>query len=330
MKISREFKSKLKTYFIKRLGAYDYRNGWMRLPKCPYCGRESKMGINLSTYRTNCFRCNQHPNPAQMVMDIENLDEWSQLLKFLNQEDFTTYTFHEVKVKLSEKRDLYLPESFENIKNGNSQIANIMRGYITKRGFNVQELSRMGVGYCHEGPLFGYLIIPFYYNSELRYYNARLVVGNGPRYNNPSKDITGLGKEFIIYNHDALYMYRSIYLCEGAINAMTMGERAIATMGKAISAYQINEILKAPVERIIILLDPDAKESAINLALKLVFYKKVKVVYLPEGKDCNDLGRKQVFKYIYTTHYQDYNELMTLKNSLKYERSKYTLNQIPV
>ena len=90
----------------------------------------------------------------------------------------------------------------------------------------------------------------------------------------------------------------------------------IATMGKAISAYQINEIIKSPVERIIILLDPDAKEQAINLALKLVSYKKVKVVYLPDEKDCNDLGRKKVFRYICSTHYQDYNDLMQLKNEL--------------
>ena len=52
MQVTNEFKSKLKTYFIKRLGAYEYRNGWMKLPVCPYCGRENKMGINLSTYRS--------------------------------------------------------------------------------------------------------------------------------------------------------------------------------------------------------------------------------------------------------------------------------------
>ncbi|MCM1438818.1 MAG: hypothetical protein NC131_06355 [Roseburia sp.] len=316
MKISNDFKSKLKTYFIKRLGAYEYRHGWMKLPVCPYCGRENKMGINLSTYRTNCFRCGEHPRPSQLVMDVENIDVWSDLLRFLDSADFTTYTFKEEKVELLEKKPVYLPEGFQNIKYGTSQLANTMRGYVKKRGFDVQELSRMGIGYCNDGPLFGYLIIPFYYRGELRYYNARLVIGNGPRYNNPNKDTTGLGKEFIIYNYDALFMYKSVYLCEGAINAMTMGERGIATMGKAISAYQVNEIIKSPVERIIILLDPDAKEQAINLALKLVHYKSVKVVFLPEGKDCNDLGRKKVFKYIYSTHYQDYNDLMQLKNSL--------------
>ena len=43
-------------------------------------------------------------------------------------------------------------------------------------------------------------------------------------------------------------MYKTVYLCEGAINAQTMGEKGIASGGKAISRYQVNEIIKSPVE----------------------------------------------------------------------------------
>lgn len=82
MKITNQFKSKLKTYFIKRLGAFEYRHGWMRIPTCPYCGREHKLGVNLSMYRTNCFRCNAHPSPAQLIMDIEGFTEYHELINF--------------------------------------------------------------------------------------------------------------------------------------------------------------------------------------------------------------------------------------------------------
>lgn len=317
MKITNQFKSRLKTYFIKRLGAFDYKHGWMKLPVCPYCHRELKMGVNLSMYRTNCFRCNEHPNPSQLVMDIEGFDTYHELINFLNSGKFDELEFHEEKVELAEAKPLYLPDSFRLLSIGDSQIARSIRSYVKGRGFSIEELCKHGVGYATKEPFFGYLIIPFYYHGQLRYYNARKVIGNGPRYNNPNKDITGLGKEFIIFNYDALEMYRSVFICEGALNALTIGDRAIATMGKAISAFQVNELLKSQCERFIILLDPDAKEYAINLALKLVAYKKVKVVFLPDGKDVNDLGRSQTLKLVYATRYQSYQELISIRNSLK-------------
>ena len=48
MKITAKFKSQLYSYFTKRVGAFKYKHGWLRVPVCPYCGRENKMGINLS------------------------------------------------------------------------------------------------------------------------------------------------------------------------------------------------------------------------------------------------------------------------------------------
>lgn len=317
MKITNQFKSRLKTYFIKRLGAFEYRRGWMKLPVCPYCHRELKMGVNLSMYRTNCFRCNEHPNPAQLIMDIEGFIEYHELINFLNNGQFDELQFKEEKIELAESKPLYLPEGFRNISIGDSQLAKSIRGYIKKRGFNPDQFSRFGIGYGTMGTTYGYLIIPFYYQGQLKYYNARNVIGKGPRYNNPDKDITGLGKQFIIFNHDALEMYRSVFICEGALNALTMGDRGIATMGKAVSKYQLNELIKAPCQRYIILLDPDAKQYAINLALKLVAYKKVKVVFLPDGKDCNDLGKREVLRLVYNTRYQSYQELIAIRNSLK-------------
>lgn len=316
MKVTNEFKSKVKTYLIKRLGAFEYKHGWLRVPTCPYCHRENKMGVNLSMWRTNCFRCGEHPSPSQLIMDVEGLDNYGELIKLLNNGDFTEIEFKEEKVELAEKKPVYLPEGFKNIALGKSQVSRSIQHYIKHRGFDIKELSKAGVGYCTSGPLFGYLIIPFFYSGELRYYNARQVLGQGPRYNNPSKDITGLGKEFLIYNHDALYMYKSIYVCEGALNALTIGERGIALMGKAFSRYQINQIIKAPASHIIILLDPDAKEYALKLAFGLIHFKKVKVVFLPEGKDVNDLGKSETLKLVYQTRYMQYNDLIALKNSL--------------
>lgn len=316
MKVTNTFKGKVKTYLVKRLGAFEYKHGWLRVPTCPYCHRENKMGVNLSMYRTNCFRCGAHPNPGQLIMDVEHLETYHELLTLLDNGDFNELTFREQKVELAEAIDVNLPEGFTLVSFGKSQLSRTIQNYLLNRKFSLSELSKQGVGYCTKGDLFGYVIIPFYNNGQLRYYNARNVIGKGPRYNNPNKDLTGLGKEFIIFNQDAINIYRTIYICEGAFNALTMGPAGIATMGKAVSRYQINLLIKSSAQHFIILLDDDAKLQAIKLALELVPFKKVKVVYMPEGKDCNDLGRSSTLKLIHKTRYQSYQDLINLKNNL--------------
>ena len=298
-----------------KLGAFDYRHGWMK-SKCPYCGRDLKFGINLSLNRCNCFRCGEHPSTIDLVMYLERVDTYAEVIKILDQDEFTGYTFKEEKIELKGHKDLYLPDGFKLLNQGNSTLAKSARAYVKARGFNPEELSKAGWGYGTKDKYFGYLIIPFHENGTLVYFNARAFLTNGPRYNNPDQAESGLGKSFIIYNKDALYMYKSVFICEGAINAQTMGERGIASGGKNISRYQVNEIIKSPVERITILFDSDAKDRAIDLGLKLVQYKKVRVVFLPENEDANSLGRKKTMKIIWATRYQSYGDLIKMKSEL--------------
>ena len=313
--LSQHIKSRLHRYFEMKLGAFDYRKGWMK-SRCPYCGKDLKFGINLSLNRCNCFRCEEHPSPIDLVMYMEYVNTYQEVMAVLNQEEFGGFVFKEEEIELKGKKPIYLPEGFKLLNQGTSQLARSARSYIRKRGFDPEELSKAGWGYGTKDKYFGYLIIPFHENGQLVYFNARLFMGDGPRYNNPDTSESGIGKSFIIYNKDALYMYKSVFICEGAINAQTMGERGIASGGKAISRYQINEIIKSPVERITILFDSDAKEKAIDLGLKLVQYKKVRVVLFDDERDVNDLGKRETMKKIYRVHYQSYSELLKLKQEV--------------
>lgn len=303
-------------YFIKKIGAFDYRKGWMK-SDCPYCGGEKKFGINLSNNRCNCFKCGEHPSPISLVMYLENMDSFHEVLSILESGDYSGYVFKEEKVELKGKKEFFLPDGFKNISMGTSLLARSARNYLKKRGFNIEELARKGWGYCNTGKYLGYIIIPFTEHRQLTYFNARLYMGAGPKYNNPEVDITGLGKSFIIYNADALEIYRTVFICEGAINAETLGENGIATGGKAVSRYQVNRLIKSPVEKFIILIDPDAKDKSLDLAFKLVPFKKVKVVFLPDNEDVNSLGKRRTLEYVRKTTYQTYQELLTIKSELK-------------
>lgn len=250
-------------------------------------------------------------------MYLENTDSFHEVLSILESGDYSGYVFKEEKVELKGKKEFFLPDGFKNISMGTSLLARSARNYLKKRGFNIEELARKGWGYCNTGKYLGYIIIPFTEHRQLTYFNARLYMGAGPKYNNPEVDITGLGKGFIIYNADALEIYRTVFICEGAINAETLGENGIATGGKAVSRYQVNRLIKSPVEKFIILIDPDAKDKSLDLAFKLVPFKKVKVVFLPDNEDVNSLGKRRTLEYVRKTTYQTYQELLTIKSELK-------------
>ena len=312
------FKSKLYNYILTSIpNAHPYKNGWVKAD-CPFCGKVQKFGVNVSMDRVNCFVCgnNKCNSVLDLVVELEDLETYSSAKQFIESGQESGYTFKEEKYELREHKDILLPEGFRNLSMGTSTIAKSARAYVKGRGFEITKASRNGWGYGTKDKYFGYLIIPFTTEGKLTYFNARLFMGSGPRYNNPESDVTGLGKSFIWYNHDALYMYKTIYLCEGVFNAVTIGDKAVASGGKFVSRYQVNELIKSPVERVILCLDRDAIDKAVELALKLVDFKKIKLIIFPEGLDANDLGHKKTMRLIYNSRYLSKKDLMRMKNNL--------------
>lgn len=317
------FNSRLKSYFINKLGSFDYKHGWMK-SDCPFCGKGLKYGVNISRNRTNCFVCGYNRPPVEAIKELEGLNTYPEVLKLLDSGNFDTHEFREEKVELREyKEGFHLPEGFRLLTQGKSQLAKSARSYVKSRGFNVKEMSAKGWGYCSGNEvMFGYLIMPFYNHGKLVYYNARNFLSNGPKYNNPNIDDTGVGKSSIWYNQDAMFMYKQIYITEGLINAETMGNRAMASGGKFVSAYQINDLIKSPVERVVIILDPDAVDRAVSLALSIIGHKKVKVIVLPEGEDPNSYGKSKTLKQVYGSRYLSYSEVIKIKNTWKHQAMK--------
>lgn len=315
---NKNFKSLLGAYFLSH-GFEVYKRGWLKGKyfSCPFCGREEKLGVNPSTDFYNCFRCGAKGNLIDLVLILERLETFNEGFQVLQKYKDTGFQIREEKVELKELAPMILPEGFKLLNQGKSQLARSARSYIKRRGFDPDFLSKRGWGYATDDKLFGYLIIPYYQNHQVIYYNARNFMSSGPRYLNPEIGDASLGKAQILYNEEALYMYKSVYLCEGVFNTMVLDKnRGICTAGKFVSQYQINKIIKSPVERVIICLDGDAMDKAIELGLKLCLYKQVKVIQFPKDKDANDLGRAKCLNLVYHTRYTNYQGLIKLKNDL--------------
>ena len=310
--LNKTIRSKLYAYAINRLGLRDYSRGWLK-GVCPSCGRQEKYGFNISQNRTNCFVCGYHPSPINVVMDLEGFGTYQEAWGFLKVYEGRQYL--EPVIERIEHVEAVLPDGFKSLILGEGRLGRSVRSYVKSKGFDPEEMSYKGWGYVTRGDYFGYLIIPFYIGGKLIYYNARRFVGSGPKYMNPSIEDFGIGKSLIMYNIDALALYDTIYLVEGAINAETLGDQGVATGGKKISHYQISMIIKSDVENVIILLDPDAMEDAIKVGLELAYHKKMKLIELPVEKDVNDLGQKKTLRYINKSPWLEYNDLLKMKHA---------------
>lgn len=310
--LNKDVNKRLYGYLKTILGMRDYRRGWLK-GNCPSCGKADKFGVNLSLFRTNCFSCEYNPNPIKLVMEVEGLMTYQEAHKLLGSYEDSKYV--EPVIKRIEKITLELPESYRNILLGNNFIAKSARNYVSRRGFNIEDVSLKGWGYCSSGEYQGYLIMPFYMGGNLVYFNARRFMGSGPKYKNPNIEKFGVGKSMVMYNADALAIYDKVYLAEGLFNADTIGDQGMASGGKKVSNWQVSMILGSKVNEVILVLDPDAIQDAIKIGLGIVFHKRVKILRLPDNQDVNDLGKEFTLELEKSTPYLTYQDLLKLKHN---------------
>lgn len=315
MGLNNNIKKKLYGYFKTKLRMYNYRRGWMK-GDCPECGAH-KYGVNIGQNRTNCFKCGYNDKPIYVVGNVEDIESYSDIVKYIQGFKFDGEVY-EVKqeVKNYSLSPGALPEDYLSISRTENKMGKRVQEYLKGRGFNIESLIARGWGYCYKGDYAGYIIIPYYFDNKLIYFTARrLAPIYGPKFNNPKVEDFGIGKAMLIYNHEALQIEERVFMVESATNAETIGDQAFGIGGKAISRYQLNEVIKSDCEKVIIILDPDAYKEAIETALKIVDFKKVKVVKLPDGADVNDIGRKRTMYYVHKTNYMNRNQLIRLKNA---------------
>lgn len=315
-KYNQDVTGKLITYFQQKLGVREHHTGWFRQGTCPECGKEKKFGINVLMNRTNCFSCAYRPRPFNLMLRLEGLKTYVEGYNFLKAFDAATYVDKEIDLLKTKKTEL--PESFRLLSIGTNQVSNLARAYMRSRGFNIFNLTMKGIGYCTKGKYAFRIIIPFYEKGQLVYFNAREFINTGQSHLNPGTEEFGVGKAMQMYNKDALFVYKRVYMVESAMNALTLGDRAFTIGGKIPSEYQISDIIRSPCEEVVIILDPDAEYEALKAGMALAGHKKVKVIILPKVRskkspdkflDINNLGKKLIMDFVYKSPWQTHKDL---------------------
>lgn len=322
-KFNTKILSKLYSYFNQKLDLKRSTMGWKRTD-CVYCGGKHTMGLNFNYGRGKCFKdgCLESKDLLHILMDMENFETIQQAWNYLQvHEEYDGMDHILFNEKEVEKRPIKLPESFKLLsKIPESLLGKAAMNYMTqKRNLNIARLSEKGVGFCSRGKYAGYVIFPIFERGKLIFFQGRKFTSLGIKMLNPEYEAFGVGKTEILYNQDALYIYKTCYLTESIINAETMGDRALASLGKKLSDIQIRKILNSPCQNLILLLDPDALEESIHLALVLSTTKLIKLVMLPGEEDVNSFGYKHTLDLIKKTQWGAYRDFYHMK--LNYNHS---------
>lgn len=137
------------------------------------------------------------------------------------------------------------------------------------------------------------IIIPFYRNRKLIYWQARTILDVQPRYLNCE-----VPKTAVIFNFDQLHAWNSfpLIVCEGVFDAIPVN--GIALMGGTINESKI-ELLKQSRRRLIFIIDRDAIGAGLA---KTAISNDWDISFTPPGTDVNKsiqkYGKLWTIKYI--------------------------------
>lgn len=291
---------------------------------CPFCNHHKrKLEVRVEKpYQWHCWVCNAKgvglfsllkklkcsPSEFEALEKILGVSE----PKYIPTESFDDQFLMDLDGEdLEEKKEeLTFPGEFKRLFDDDGSFGyKHAINYAKKRKITAADIVKYNIGYCNKGPFANRLVFPSYdANNNLNFYSCRSYYDETfLKYKNSecSKDIIGF-ENLVDFSYP-------IYLCEGALDAISLKRNAIPLFGKTMSSKLKNAIVSNNCPEVNIVLDDDALKSSIEIADYLLSLgKNVRLVRL-KGKDPNVLGFEKTMQEINKTDYLDFSNLMMLK-----------------
>jgi DNA primase len=265
---------------------------------CPVCDEERNkhnLEVNYFNGVYKCWACGDSENThgsLGKLFDKYGTRKQKKLYKILRPEE-------EQKVVRKKKPKVVLPENFILFKESNPiyPVRRQAYNYLKSRGITEDIIEKFGIGFCDKGSHQGRIIIPSYDNKgNLNYYVGRSWDPHSrAKYRNPEAE-----KEKIIFWENLIDWNKDIYLVEGAFDGMFL-DNPVVMLGKHMSELLFETIYNKAKANVIICLDGDAWENAVNLYHELnggELWGKIKIVKLPKDRDVCDL-KGEINEYYY-------------------------------
>ena len=265
---------------------------------CPVCddGRNKhNLEVNYIDNVYKCWSCGDSEGthgPLGKIFDRYGNKKQKKLYQVFKPET--------VVKREKKKKTLRLPSSYTLFKDS-SKVYPVRRqaiNYLYNRGITDYMIEKYQIGFCDNGDHAGRIVIPSYDSKgELNYYIARSWNPmSRAKYKNPEAE-----KDKIIFWESLIDWNKDIFLVEGAFDGLFL-DNSIPMLGKHMSELLFDTIYKKAKGDIIICLDADAWENAVNLYHELhggELWGRIKLVKLPDEKDIADLRGEIKDEYYY-------------------------------
>lgn len=285
-------KQKLYNYFQSSFDLVPSTQGWYRLNNPFEVKKGMTMAVNFGFNRIICHRTGYKSSITDFLRILTNKDS-REIFSMIEK-----YTEVEFKITIPlnySKATVKLPDNFY-LFDEEATLQKRASSYLMNRNLDIDLLRERSIGFCNDGDWFGRIIIPFM-NPTLQYYIGRDFIGQNPKYKNPKKEDVGIGKSEIFYNEEALRGDK-VYLCEGVFDALTCGEKGIASLGWKLSATQFSKLCHSPCD-IYIVPDKGFFQKALITAKELLVDNDVFITNLDNQSfgDINEIGSIENLKF---------------------------------
>lgn len=208
-----------------------------------------------------------------------------------------------------------LPDHFLPLKEAQDTYdGRIALNYLLKRGFSETTLFQLGFGFCPTGFYGGRIIIPFYENDKLVYWQARDYLGRqDPKILNPLAKHCHVGKSEVLFNYDTVRKSKTpiVVVCESWGSALAVGEFAVGVNGTYVSETQFRKLLSLPASTFMVLFDHGAELKANRVAAELSAHRRTLVAHLPYG-DPNEVPKRVLYQAVADA--QPYSPVQVMKS----------------
>ena len=258
---------------------------------CPFCSHyKPKLQVNLVSQFWHCWVCDSKGRTLKQLFYKLNATP----NQFIELTDIVGESYY-----YSEKSDIVevisLPKEYIPLwkDGGNKIIRKHALLYLKKRNITNKDIIKYEIGFCEEGLYRNRIIIPSYdNNNKLNFFIARNFYKGGMKYKNPP-----VSKNVIMFeNH--INWNLPIVICEGAFDAIAIKRNVIPILGKTLPEALLEKMVNGGTNKVIIILDTDARKDALKMTEKLARYSIDSCLVKLTDKDPSEEGFDNMINYI--------------------------------